>query len=441
MKKISLFVSLAVSLGSFTGGVDARSITADSGTGDNESQVIDHHNLYDAIKKGELWLTFHLRNENVEQNNPLRNANATTLQTRLGYQSARFYGFDGLIEVANVQNFFGHRYDSGGGTSPAEAGIYSVIADPTATVLNRAVLTFSNIPDSWLKVGRRRIKLDNDRFIGNVGFRQTEQRFDSFTAQTQLIPYTTAQYGYIWDVRRVFTPKATAPAASNFNARSHYINIKVAPDDKINVIPYAYLINDKNAPATSSNTYGARVTGKWGIDNNNHELMYAVEGASQKGAHNNPNRYSQGYYHVVLGGNLYKTVVLRAAQEALKGNGTVVNGVRSSFATPYATLHKFNGWADVFLVTPAAGLRDTYGKVGIKFDSIDVETALIYHDFRSTTGSTKYGSELDLKVGKDIFKDYGVAFYYANYNARAMNAINPTVSTKKVWLAATAKFS
>src|SRR5690606_30523705 len=31
-----------------------------------------------------------------------------------------------------------------------------------------------------------------------------------------------------------------------------------------------------------------------------------------------------------------------------------------AFATPLATLHKFQGWADLFLATPAAGIEDTY---------------------------------------------------------------------------------
>ena len=44
--------------------------------------------------------------------------------------------------------------------------------------------------------------------------------------------------------------------------------------------------------------------------------------------------------------------------EYLEGNGTI------GFSTPLATLHKFQGFADVFLTTPASGITDAYGKLG-----------------------------------------------------------------------------
>ncbi|MFT5806450.1 MAG: hypothetical protein ACI9LG_000713 [Moritella dasanensis] len=36
------------------------------------------------------------------------------------------------------------------------------------------------------------------------------------------------------------------------------------------------------------------------------------------------------------------------------------------FATPLATLHKFNGWSDQFLNTPTQGLADLYLSVSSK---------------------------------------------------------------------------
>jgi hypothetical protein len=43
------------------------------------------------------------------------------------------------------------------------------------------------------------------------------------------------------------------------------------------------------------------------------------------------------------------------------------NGI--ALQTPMATLHKFNGWADLFLTTPAAGLRDLYAGLAKSFRS------------------------------------------------------------------------
>ena len=41
--------------------------------------------------------------------------------------------------------------------------------------------------DATLIFGRQRIKLDDDRFIGNVGWRQNEQTFDALTFKTMAI--------------------------------------------------------------------------------------------------------------------------------------------------------------------------------------------------------------------------------------------------------------
>ena len=41
----------------------------------------------------------------------------------------------------------------------------------------------------------------------------------------------------------------------------------------------------------------------------------------------------------------------------------LANDKETSFATPLATLHKFNGFADQFLATPSQGLEDKFLKI------------------------------------------------------------------------------
>ena len=38
--------------------------------------------------------------------------------------------------------------------------------------------------------------------------------------------------------------------------------------------------------------------------------------------------------------------------------------------TPLATLHKFDGWADLFLTTPNKGLQDLYAGAAYRFDGV-----------------------------------------------------------------------
>ena len=76
----------------------------------------------------------------------------------------------------------------------------------------------------------------------------------------------------------------------------------------------------------------------------------------------------------------------------------------TSFQTPLATLHKFNGWADKFLVTPPNGLRDLYALVGLYqarlagFDSVGLTAT--YHDYDSDRLSLNYGDEWDAAAGR-----------------------------------------
>jgi len=59
----------------------------------------DFSNLF---TQGKPILDARYRFENVDQDNALRDANAQTLRTRAGFQSGKWYGLSGLVEVDNV---------------------------------------------------------------------------------------------------------------------------------------------------------------------------------------------------------------------------------------------------------------------------------------------------------------------------------------------------
>lgn len=91
-----------------------------------------------------------------------------------------------------------------------------------------------------------------------------------------------------------------------------------------------------------------------------------------------------------------------AGFERLDGNG------RRGFQTPLATLHAYQGWADVFLSTPATGLRDlnlragTTVKMGPKARPLKLQAGV--HDFTDDDGSMRLGREFDLMAGLSLTK-------------------------------------
>jgi hypothetical protein len=82
--------------------------------------------------------------------------------------------------------------------------------------------------------------------------------------------------------------------------------------------------------------------------------------------------------------------------EILRGNPWIPDDPdyvhQGSFLTPLATLHKFNGWADKFLVTPLEGLSDLYFTAGGLIGP--VKGLATFHLFTAAEGGEELGHEL-----------------------------------------------
>ena len=127
--------------------------------------------------KGAVKFDLNYRYENVNQDQGKGNphtANGNTLRLRAGLLSPIFYGFQGYAEwegnLAMQEDFNSTRNNNTG---------FSTIADPEKSELNQLWISYAGIPDTVIKGRRQRIKLDDDRYIGNVGWRQMETTYDS----------------------------------------------------------------------------------------------------------------------------------------------------------------------------------------------------------------------------------------------------------------------
>ncbi len=130
--------------------------------------------LSQVLEEGQASLDVRYRFEWVDQEDKDRDANASTLRTRLGYKTGAYQGLTGFVELENVAVIGSERYNN---TSNVKTK-YPVVADPKDAEVNQAYLNFQSPADNALKVGRQRLILDNARFVGNVGWRQNEQTFD-----------------------------------------------------------------------------------------------------------------------------------------------------------------------------------------------------------------------------------------------------------------------
>ncbi|MEX0614296.1 MAG: alginate export family protein, partial [Methylophaga sp.] len=171
-------------------------------------QVAADDSFIEAIKSGKVSFSARARYESVEQDNALEDADAFTLRTTLGYETGRFNGFGGFLELEDVTALGGENYNS---TTNGET-LYSVVADPEGTEVNQAYLSYQGF-DSMLKFGRQQITYRDapfHRFIGNVLWRQNHQTFDAFSIQNTSLPDTQLSYAYINKVNTIFGEDANS---------------------------------------------------------------------------------------------------------------------------------------------------------------------------------------------------------------------------------------
>jgi len=390
-----------------------------------------------AVANGEFHVNLRYRYEFVEQSdNGKKDANASTLRTRLVYRTAKWNDFDVTVNMDDLRPIVGYSFnDTRNGKTD-----YQTVADPKGTDLNIAALTYSGLNNTTFVLGRQRITRGDHRFIGNVGWRQNEQTYDGFSANFKDERFK-ASYAYIDRVKRIFGPEDGIPAAS-FQSDSHILDAAYTLSDALTVSVYGYLLDFKNADTASNQTFGIRIAGKPKI-NDDWSVIYAAEFASQEDYGDNPTKYDTDYVRANLGFR-WQRYSFKAGYELLGSDKSATTGgflTPKAFQTPLSTLHAMNGWADKFLSTPIRGLEDVTLTASAKLAAKGILT-LVWHEFSSDTGGVDYGTELDFVTKWPLGDRYSVlgklAFYDADKNAPAIGGLNQ--DTNKVWVMMSAAF-
>ena len=400
----------------------------------NSGDVSAQQKAEDLITDGSFFGEVRYRYENVDQENFSNNATANTIRTNVGFKTGVYKDFQALIEGQIVQNIGDENFNDtvNGNTS------YPVVADPDVSEINELWLSWSGLPETVIKVGRQKINMDNQRFIGTVGWRQNDQTFDALQINNKSIENLDLTYGYVRNVNRIF---GDDHPSGDLSSEIHIVNASYEIADWCTITGYGYWIELDRLAARSSQTYGLRATGKTAV-NDDWKFIYEAEYAHQDDYANNTTNYDENYYHVSPGITGHG-LTLKGGYEVLSGDGS------NAFQTPLATLHKFNGWADAFLSTPDAGLEDTYISLSYKVDGTDTladgfKLTSVYHDFDSNDSSSgDFGDETDLSISKTFklpdggqpFKTVNVLIKYADYEGD-----NGIADREKFWLQISTKF-
>lgn len=366
-----------------------------------------------ALQEGTVDLNFRLRYEGVEFD-PLDDSDALTLKTRLTYKSADYNGLSFLLEMDDVTAVDKVDYRTAGNDT-SNLGT-AVIADPEGTEVNQATVSYKT-DGSLFTYGRQSILLDNQRFVGGVGWRQNEQTYDAFSFKNTSVEKLTLFYSYVFNANRIF---GEDNPIGDHSHETHLLNINYSGWSAGTLIGYAYLIDNQDAVDLSSDTMGIRFSGKAG------NFSYTAEYATQSDSGNSTLDYDADYM-LLEGGTKLGPVNLTLGYEVLGSDDG-----DAAFSTPLATLHKFQGWTDRFLGTPGTGVEDLYLSGG--FNAVGAKFSLVYHDLAADEGSANYGSEVGFTASKK-FGAYGLALKYADYSADDFGS-----DTSKLWLTLSAKF-
>ena len=389
--------------------------------------IEDALNFYHYGHNGAIKFDLNYRYENVNQDaGATQTANANTARLRLGFLTPKFYELQAYAEYEGnlaMQDEYNDTLLTGN-------ALYSRVADPDRSELNQFWLAYTGITNNIVKVGRQRIKLDDDRFIGNVGWRQLETTYDSvlITHNNNTLFGLEANVGYLANVQ-TFTGLTE-------NVEAPILNLNYKMGDLGNVVGYGYWLDytERENYEKSSQTYGLRVAccakplESYKL-NDHFGWVYTAEWSHQSDYGHGAVAYDADRYNLMSGLSAYG-ILFQGAMEQLDGSG-----VNQHFDTPLGTNHAFQGWADLFLITPNNGIRDVFGSVTVPFQRGDFVFTGVYHDFSDDTGRLDYGNEWDFQVLKKFGKHYSVLAKYATYNAGATPAYaTASTDTQKIWL-------
>ncbi|NIJ38481.1 hypothetical protein FHR22_003192 [Sphingopyxis panaciterrae] len=367
-----------------------------------------------------------LRYESVDQQGLAADADALTLRIRAGVE-ANAGPWSALVEgqgtLAMVDDYFD------GLRGPANRPL---VADPGNIALARAQIRYAS-PAFTMTAGRQRIALDDERFVGSVGFRQNGQSFDAVRAEVTPLKGVKADLSYAWSVRTIWGIDGAGARQQAVSGDNVFGNLSVqTPVGKLTA--FAYLVDQDEAAVQghrlSSQSYGVRLDGVRPIGKA--KIAWQLSYARQSDWHRNPNDYAADYYLADVGVD-FGGPRLGAGYEILgAGSGAIGGTALTSFQTPLATGFKFQGWADKFLTTPPDGVRDLYASAGWGWKAIGplkaVTLQAAYHDYRSDRISRSYGDEIDLLASAKLGKCTASA-RYARYEAGGF-----ATDTDKYWL-------
>ena len=381
--------------------------------------------LSESITNGHLLLEVRPRYAVITETNKDEKTSVWILRTTLGWQTAPFHDLRLTAQYIYTGVLGSGEYN--GDPSRNATSEYPLLPDPPHSGINQIYADYTGLPATRMRLGRQILRIDDQRFISDVDFRQTPQVFDGLTVINTSLPETEIQLG---EYRRMRT------VLGGLNRlRLHILHAAWNPLPDHTLAAYGYW---QDQAATGARTgfannaqriAGAYAEGGFAVGEA-WRWMYYLAYARQNRIGDGDARIMADYTRVGMGLSSGGALTWGARLDhEVKGSKQGTYG----FQTPLTDFYAFNGWALQYTSTPPKGLRDTWLTVRGHIEKM--ECFMEAHRFRSDFGGLALGREFDANVTYPFTHNLVVKLQHAQFRAGAGAAVKNDVD--KTWLALT----
>lgn len=285
-----------------------------------------------------------------------------------------------------------------------------LIQDVPGIDLNQALLSYDG--RAWrMRLGRQAIHLDDQRFVGGNGFWQNEQTFDALRLERRLLSASRLHYAYVANVNRIFGEDAVGAGQpqqflGDHEHHTHLLHLELYEWDASRFQLYAYWIDNLDLPASSNNTLGGKFEQSATLGAIKYEVVIALAGQERPEIAASP----EPWY------GLLEMSALHGAWRGVLRYEVLGADHQVAFATPIASGHDFQGWADVFSQAPATGLEDA--STQLHWRASPWELDLRYHGFWEAGGGNFLGEEVDMELTFKPLRRQLFALRYADFKTQ-----------------------
>lgn len=390
--------------------------------------VLDANIGVEAAEEKESFINYaaRVRSESVDVAD--NDGRALTVKLRVNTQYALTKNLRLFGQIDHVESFLENKHSNG-----VVVADKAVIADPSGTEINQLNVQ-ANLGNTSVVLGRQSISFGEERFIGQVSFRQNDQTYDGIRFNHEGASGFSLNYAFINKVNRIFgddagtrlsqedsrfsTMDGRRPASQlgDHEIDGHLLHIEYRDWDYVNASSFAYLVHNSDASEFSNRTYG------FNLDTQYKSGIIKWLGSLTAAQQENTNDNWLSYYQWEFGAQLKKFRLSLRKERFGSQNGR-------AFQAPLGTLHKFQGWADQFLSTPAEGLVDD--SLRLLWRKRPWVVDLRYHHFDS--GGQRIGSEVDLDLIFEPDRNHEFKIRFADFKAESGQTIR-SGDVKKLFL-------